>query len=80
MSAALVLLSFLLGFFLVGLLLASLTKWSVWIAAIATSVAAVIAGAIFDPIHLELGNALFGFVAALGGAAVGAHIRRKRTA
>jgi hypothetical protein len=79
MSAALQsVLILLVGTFLVGLLFAFITRWRIWVAAVVTSVVALIMGAIFDPIHIDLGNALAAFLPALGGAALGSNLRRKR--
>ena len=63
-----------------GLLLASVAKWRIWVAAVAVAIAALIAGAVLHPMFFELGNAIAGFLAALAGAALGSLIQRKRMA
>jgi uncharacterized membrane protein YjjB (DUF3815 family) len=63
-----------------GLLLASVTKWRVWVAAVAIAIVALVVGGMLHPIFFEFGNAIAAFLAALAGAALGSIIRRKRTA
>jgi uncharacterized membrane protein YjjB (DUF3815 family) len=63
-----------------GLLLASVAKWRIWVAAVAIAILALIVGAMLHPMSFEIGNAIAAFLAALAGAALSSIIHRKRTA
>jgi uncharacterized membrane protein YjjB (DUF3815 family) len=66
--------------FVAALLLTLVTRWRIWITALAISIVALIIGAVLHPILVELGNGIAAFVSALAGGALGSIVRRKRTA
>jgi hypothetical protein len=68
------------GCFLAGLVVSVLTKWPIWVTAIAVSITAMVVGAILRPVVLEFGTAIGAFLPALAGAALGSFIHRKRAA